>query len=162
VNPWRRKRGMTIGILILALSFLLPAFWSTELSGRFEEAQDAGLVARLDTLEMHYWYVVAVVPKIAENLFGELASSLDRSYMLWFNSLADVVVFIVLAKRHLLTVRSDLVYLCMLGAVFMGVSLVIQPRYFYFIYALLCLQAATTGRNSPCVREEAVMAADIS
>jgi hypothetical protein len=142
LNPWRRKRGMTTAILILALNCLLPVFGSTELSGRFEEARDAGLVARLDTLEMNYLYAVAVVPKVAENLFGELASSLDRSYVLWFNSLADVVVFLVLARRHLLTVRSDLVYFCMLGAVLIGVSLVVQPRYFYFVYALLCLQAA--------------------
>jgi hypothetical protein len=141
-NPWRRHRTMTVAIVIVALSCLLPVFASTALSGRFEEAQDAGLIAQLDILEMHYLYAVAVLPKVAENLFGELALGLDRSYILWFNSLADVIVLLVLVRRQLLTPRSDLIFFCTVGGAIMAVSLVVQPRYFYFIYALLCLQAA--------------------
>ena len=114
---------------------------------RFEEARDAGLIAQLDILEMHYLYVVAVLPKIAENLFGELAQGLDRSYILWFNSLADVIVLLVLASRRLLTSRSDLIFFCTVGGAIVAVSLVVQPRYFYFIYALLCLQAAQRRRR---------------
>jgi hypothetical protein len=91
---------------------------------------------------MHYLYAVAVIPKVAENLFGELALGLDRSYILWFNSLADVIVLVVLARRHLLTLRSDLMFFCTVGSAIIAVSLVIQPRYFYFVYALLCVQAA--------------------
>ncbi len=146
-NPWRRQRTMTVSILIVALSCLLPVFASTALSGRFEEARDAGLIAQLDILEMHYLYAVAVLPKVAENLFGELALGLDRSYILWFNSLADVIVLLVIARRHLLTPRSDLIFFCMVGGTIMAVSLVVQPRYFYFIYALLCLQAAQRRRR---------------
>lgn len=142
VNPWRRQRTMTVAAVIVGLSGLLPLFGSSALAGRFEQASNAGLVAQLDTLEMHYLYAVAVIPKVAENLFGELALGLDRSYILWFNNLADVIVLLVLARRHLLTLRSDLIFFCTVGAAMMAVSLVIQPRYFYFIYALLCLRAA--------------------
>jgi hypothetical protein len=141
-NPWRRQRAITVTAVILGLGCLLPLFGSGVLSGRFEQASDGGLVAQLDMLEMHYLYAVAVIPKVAENLFGELALGLDRSYILWFNNLADLIVLLVLAKRHLLTLRSDLIFFSMVGGAMMAVSLVIQPRYFYFIYALLCLRAA--------------------
>lgn len=141
-NPWRRRRVATTLLLILALSCLLPLLASKALSGRFEEARYGGLVVQLDILEMHYLYALAVLPKVAENLFGELALGLERSYILWFNNLADVIVLLVLAIRRLLTLRHDLIYFCALGGAIMAVSLVVQPRYFYFIYALLCLQAA--------------------
>ena len=70
-----------------------------------------------------------------------------RSQSLVFNSLADVIVLVVLARRHLLTLGSDLIFFCTVGSAIMAVSLVIQPRYFYFIYALLCLQAAQRRRR---------------
>jgi hypothetical protein len=146
-NPWRRKRAWTVAALIMAISVLLPLFGSSALSGRFEEASNGGLVVQLDMLEMHYLYPVAIVPKVAESLFGELALGLDRSYILWFNSLADVIVLLVLARRHLLTLSSDLIFFCTVGSAIMAVSLVIQPRYFYFVYALFCLQAAQQRRR---------------
>jgi hypothetical protein len=138
---------MAVAVLILGLSCLLPLLASSALSGRFEEASNGGLVVQLDMLEMHYLYAVAIIPKVAENLFGELALGLDRSYILWFNSLADVIVLVVLARRHLLTLGSDLIFFCTVGSAIMAVSLVIQPRYFYFVYALLCLQAAQRRRR---------------
>ena len=60
------------------------------------------------------------------------------------NNLATAVVFFVLVKKRALRVRSDLIYFAVLGCVVMAVSLVIQPRYFYFVYVLLCFQAAQT------------------
>lgn len=139
--------------MIMGLSCLLPLFGSSALTGRFEEASNSGLVAQLDMLEMHYLYAVAVIPKVAENLFGELTLGLDRSYILWFNNLADVIVLLVLARRHLLTLRSDLIFFSIVGAAMMAVSLVIQPRYFYFIYALLCLRAAQRRGKQVAIAE---------
>lgn len=152
LNPLRQRRFMTVAALIIALDVFLPLFASNVLAARFEEASGAGIVAWLDALEMHYLYFVAVIPKIAQNLFGELfnisgwktysISDLANSYILWFNNLAYAIVFIVLARKRLLTIRSSIIYLSILGASLMAVALVIQPRYFYFIYVLLCLQAA--------------------
>lgn len=159
LNPLRQRRFMTVAALVIALDVLLPLFASNALSVRFEEASRGGVVTWLDTLEMHYLYIIAVVPKIAENLFGQLfnpsawrtysVSDLANSYILWFNNLAYAIVFIVLAGKRLLTMRSNIVYLSILGASLMAVSLVIQPRYFYFIYVLLCLQAARPTARKP-------------
>jgi len=72
LNPFHRRRVITIAVLITGLSLMLPLAVSNTLSQRFEEASSAQTVALLDSLEMHYLYGVAVIPKIAENLFGEL------------------------------------------------------------------------------------------
>lgn len=157
LNPLRRRRLLTLVALIMGLTVMLPLFASSTLAQRFEEAENGGIVAFLDSLEMHYLYGLAVIPKIAENLFGELVNfskwaiydfdDLANSYILFLNNLSSaVVVFLLIAKRAF-TLRSDLIYFAMIGCIFMAVSLVIQPRYFYFVYIVLCLQAAQPGRR---------------
>ena len=152
LNPLRRRRLLMLLVVVLGLNFFLPLLVSRILSSRFEEASGGGLVAFLDTLEMHYLYVFAVLPKILENMFGELLNvshwssySMDdpaNSYILFFNNIASMVVVLFLAWKRSLRLRNDWVYLASVGAVVMSISLVNQPRYFYFCFVLLCLQAA--------------------
>jgi hypothetical protein len=156
LNFWRNRRTLTLVSLAIVLSVMLPLFLSGALASRFEEASSGGVIVLLDSLEMHFLYCVAVVPKIAENLFGMLinpsawkmldnSSDLANSYILLFNNLATAVVVLTLIKKRSLSLRSDLVYFAMIGCILMAISLVIQPRYFYFVYVLLCLQAAEPG-----------------
>ena len=156
LNPWRRRRAVTLIAVVVALSVMLPLLASRSLSARFEEASAGGVIVWLDSLEMHYLYGIAVIPKIAENLFGVLVnpsawktfdsfSDLANSYVLLFNNLASAVVIAILIKRRRFSVRYDLIYFAVLGFIIMAVSLVIQPRYMYFAYVLLCLQAAEPG-----------------
>jgi hypothetical protein len=152
VNPLRKRRGLTIAAIAIAFSVLLPTIASASLASRFEEASSAGLVAMLDMLEMHYLYFVAVVPKVMENLFGELInyphwrsytfSDPATSYFLLSNNLATALVIFILAVKRKITLRSQMIYLAAIGYVVMAVALVIQPRYFYSAYVLLCIQAA--------------------
>jgi hypothetical protein len=152
LNPLRHHRVVTLFILILLLSILLPLFAARSLSYRFEEASSGGLVALLDTLEMHYLFALAVIPKILQNLFGELlnvsgwgqytANDLANSYILFFNNVASLIVVLVLIAKRLMKISSDWIYLSFTAAVFMAISLVNQPRYFYLCFVLFCLQAA--------------------
>jgi hypothetical protein len=148
LNPLRQKRFATLSLLVVAINFLMPFYASDMLSRKFEEAQSANTIAFLDTMQMHYMYALAVVPKIAENLFGQLLnpqvwkSPSSWLYINLFNNLAYVIVILIAAKKRSLTLRKDLIYLGAFGAVFVAQSLAVQPRYFYFIYVLLCLQVA--------------------
>jgi hypothetical protein len=161
LNPVHGKRLKTLVLLVLALDILMPALGSAALQLRFQEASGGGLVTFLDTLQIHYLYILAVVPKIAENLFGELInvskwgiysmSDLANSYILLFNNIASAIVMTLLISKRRFQLSSDLIYLAMIGAVMMALALVIQPRYFYFVYVLCCLQAAQgdqRGRSS--------------
>jgi hypothetical protein len=160
LNPWRRRRAVTLIAVVVALSVMLPLLAARSLSARFEEASAGGVIVWLDSLEMHYLYGIAVIPKIAENLFGVLVntsawktfgtfSDIANSYVLLFNNLASAVVIAILIKKRMFSVRHDLIYFAMLGFIIMAVSLVIQPRYMYFAYVLLCLQAAQPGVRHP-------------
>jgi hypothetical protein len=53
------------------------------------------------------------------------------------------------AKKRLLRLQNDFVYFGALGAVIIAQTLVPQPRYFYWLYVLLCLQLAQTGAGAP-------------
>lgn len=153
LNPLRHRRVATTVAVLVALSVLLPLAASHALAGKFEEASTSNTIMFLDTLEMHYMYGIAVFPKIAENLFAEVLnvskwvnsyslSDLANSYIVFSNNLATLIVLIVLLRKRALTLRSDLIYFALMGCVVMAISLVVQPRYFYFVYVTLCLQAA--------------------
>jgi hypothetical protein len=163
INPWGRRRVLTLTALTLLLSVMLPLFASnTMLAAHVEEASGGGIVTWLDSLEMHYLYGVAVIPKIAENFFAELvnvskwstsygSSDLANSYIVLSNNLANAIVLMILASKRRLTVRSEIMYFTMLGCIVMAISFVIQPRYFYFAYVLLSLRAAQTEACKPTV-----------
>jgi len=157
LNPWREKRLATLLLLIVAINFAMPFFGADVLAQRFVETQFGHTIALLDGMQMHYLFVLAVVPKIAENLFGQLLNPQvwetpsSWLYINLFNNIADVIVILIAAKKRLLTLRSDLVYFGAFGAVLVSQSLAVQPRYFYFVYVLLCLQVARTGAGRAAV-----------
>jgi len=164
LNLWRRRRILTLAVLTIALSVMLPLFAGATLSSRLEETvnNSGALYVWLNAMEMHYLYGVAVIPKIAYNLFAELEnafhieaqrlhSDIANSYIVLSNNLANVIVLGLLVSKRRLTVRSDIIYFAMLGCIVMAISLVIQPRYFYFAYVLFCLRAAQTEAHKPAV-----------
>jgi hypothetical protein len=155
---WHAQRIRMLLLIVLAIDIFLPFFGSASLEARFAEASNGGLIALLDSMEIHYLYFVAVVPKIAENLFAELfsvskwmsyeANDLANSYVVGFNNLANAIVFLLLLKKRRLSIRNNLIYFAMLGSVVMALAMVVQPRYFYCVYILLCLQVAEAHSES--------------
>jgi accessory gene regulator protein AgrB len=154
-NPWRKNRAMTLFIVIMAINFIVPLLAGDVLSSRFEEAESANTIAVLDRLQMHYLYALVVVPKIAENIFGQLLNpqvyrDMSSYYLInFFNNFSYVIVLAIAAKKKLLNLQNDLVYLACFGAVIVAQSLAVQPRYFQFAYILLCLQIAQLKAHRP-------------
>ena len=167
-TPLKNRRLLTLVFLTLVISVVLPLFGASALANRAEEASGGGLITWMDGLEMHYLYFVAVIPKIAENLIGELfsfskwvaygATDPANSYIVWGNNLANaIVIFIVLYKRSL-TLKSDVIYFAAIGSIMMAIALVVQPRYFYFVYVLLCIEASKkSNRDSVTYGSSAVV-----
>jgi hypothetical protein len=162
LNLWRCRRWLTLMLLLAALSALLPLLASRTLAEHFVEASEGGAIAFLDSMEMHYLFILASAPKIIETFFGEIINpykvakydfqDLANSYILFFNNFASVIVLLVLGWKRLLTIKLDWIYLALTIAIIMSISLVVQPRYFYACYVLLCFQAAhsqTQRRVSP-------------
>lgn len=157
LNPWRGRRFTTLLLLVIALNFMMPAIASHELSRRFQEAESGGAIRALDELQLHYLYIVAVIPKIADNLFSAIVNPMvwntPTSWLLinMLDNLAYVVLLLIVAAKRQLTLRNDLIYFGAMGAILIAQSLVYQPRYFYFLYVLLCLQAAHKGPRGPAI-----------
>jgi hypothetical protein len=145
-NPFQKKRWTTIFLLILMLNFLMPLLASRLLTWKFEEVTSGTTVVLLDRLQLNYLYVLAVIPKIADNLFGQLLDhqvwEIGGSWLMinLFNNLANLIIVMMAYFKRQLNLRSDLIYLAAVGSVIIAQSLAIQPRYFYFVYVLLCLQ----------------------
>jgi hypothetical protein len=98
-----------------------------------------------------------VLPKIGENFFGELLNptamagyslnDLANSYILLSNNIATAFVLFMLwakGRLRLRSINSDWLYLAVIVSLVMAISLVIQPRYFYLVYVLLCFEVAQT------------------
>ena len=155
-NPLREHRKSTLVVLIFLLSVFLSAFLQGSMALRMEEAtstaSSGGLLLLLDTLQIHYLFFLAVIPKILDNLFSELISVSHwpaytladpaNSFFLFGNNLANLSILLFLFMKRRLTMRSDLVYYACLSSIFMSLALIIQPRYFYGAYILLCAEAA--------------------
>lgn len=161
-NPIRRRRWLVLVMMVGALNFIMPIVGAQQLAYRFEEAQYAGVIRALDLPQLRYLYFVAVIPKIADNLFGQIPNPAvwrmpsSWLYINFFNSLSYVVLIAVNAMKRRLTLRSDLIYLGVAGSVMIAQSLVVQPRYFYFLCVLLCLRAAEKSFGAAKVDNVAV------
>jgi hypothetical protein len=153
LNPQRARRGTSLIVLILALSIALPMLAPGTLSERFGDVQGGFIASGLDYLEVHYLYIIALVPKVAQNLLGSLVNipvelnylrdgDIANSVVLFSNNLADAIVLLVIWRRRMFRLREGLIYFAAMGSIITAVSPLIQVRYFYFVYVVLCLQAA--------------------
>jgi hypothetical protein len=149
-NVFKKSRTLSLILLTAAISIFLPLFAGKILSTHMEEASNAGIVALLNSLEANYLYILAVIPKIIQNFIGHLfevshwlptsADEAKLAYMYWLNNVINLFVLLMIAYKKTFSLRSNVVYFALIGSIVMAVSPVIQPRYFYFVYALLCLE----------------------
>lgn len=162
-NILRRWRTASLIVIVLLLSASLPSLISATMSSRIDEAQatasSGGLLLLLDDLQMHYLFFVAVIPKILDNLFAQLVSfnswpsyslyDAANTFFLFGNNLASLVVIVLLIFQKRFRLRNNLVYFACLTAILMSTSPVIQPRYFYGAYIILCVEAARRWHPRP-------------
>jgi hypothetical protein len=162
-NPLRKSRYGSLAAVSVAFSIALPSLSVTD---RLDEAVSAtsatgssGLILVLDNLQAHYLFFLAVIPKIAHNLFSQIlilnnwtsygSDNPANTYVMLLNNLASSFVVMFLIKKGRLRLKSEWMYYAGLSAIVMSLALVVQPRYFYSCYALLCLEAARVCDVNP-------------
>lgn len=155
-NPFRTHRKTTLIMTAILLSVFLSGFLSHAMTVRLDEAlataSSGGLLLLLDNLQMHYLFFLALVPKVLDNLFSELINvshwslysfeDAANTFFLFGNNLANVFVLSTLLLRNRLKLRNNLIFYACLSAMLMSTALVIQPRYFYGAYVMLCVECA--------------------
>lgn len=164
LNPLRRWRKTSLVALVMILTFALPTLYaSSAMSSRVDEAEASatagGLLLLFDELQKRYLFFLIVIPKALDNLFAQLISfgswpsySLDdaaNTIFLFGNNLANLVIMAVLFARKRFALQNDLVYFAILTAILISAGTIIQPRYFYGAYTLLCVEAARRWNPTP-------------
>jgi hypothetical protein len=149
-NPLRRFRSATLIVFCIICSVALPILLSQNMTYRLEEvsADNSGILLLLDNLQMHFLFFLSIIPKLLLNLFAQLSklrfdmNDPANTTILFFNNVANLFVLILLAMQKRWSLRQDWIYYAVLNAMVMSIALVVQPRYFYSFYAILCLEAS--------------------
>jgi hypothetical protein len=156
-NLLRRHRLGSLVCVCIAISIFFPLLsLNSMVASRLDEAvstaQSEGILISLDNLQLHYFFIIATIPKIADNLFSEIINvprwstynveDAANTYILFLNNLASLYVLLVLVRMRRLNLKREWLYFAAVTAIVMSISPVIQPRYFYSCYVLFCLEAA--------------------
>ena len=157
-NPLRGRRWQSLLAYCLVVDVLVSLVLRLpSMAVRLEEAQftsgfSGGTSLLLNRFEQNFLFILVVIPKILQNLFGEalnvphwfLFSMEDpaNTFIVFGNNVANMVIVLLLVLQRRLTLRSSIIYYAAVVALTMSIALIIQPRYFYGMYVLLCLEAA--------------------
>lgn len=169
LNPLKHYRKLTLLALVLSLSVLYPPFLSSTL-GTVGDAETlarqsdtaGGFAQLLNRLQDHYLFFVAVIPKIFSNLFGNIfriknyilaPSDIDlydiyNSFIVLGHQIAMFIVTILLIYKKKLKLSSDIIYFSTLYLIVYSLSTMIQYRYIYPIYILICLNLCLCNKEA--------------
>jgi hypothetical protein len=151
LNPWRKRKVFTLFLVVAGItviypevaSFINPVFLAgNEVGG--------GLLTALGWLQDHYFFYIALIPKMLMNFAGTFIN-MFYTYKTWnWNDLQNsfigplsavllviVMVCIIWSKR--LRLHKDLIYYSVIFTVILSASPILQPRYMYPIYVFACI-----------------------
>jgi hypothetical protein len=169
-NPFREHRKVTLAILIGVITIAYPVFYSGFVLEYGKSSQELiaastrdPLLSLLNDLQNHFLFPLALVPKMLSNLFGPIPGiQFFRHSLSWFDfndifgtfvvpghQLSILVVSLLLFIRGALRPRNwtENTYFIVFYVIFFSVIPVIQARYIFPVYMLLCLEAARAGQH---------------
>ena len=172
LNPLRRRRALSLFVMLLALSALYAAFASTfeaireVLDQSAESYEGSGLHEYLQGFQDRGLYWLVFPFKAAHLLFG-MGLHFERLLMpddiyndVWqlLHSTATLVLFGVLVAKRRFRLSNDLVFLSVVFCAVFALSPVYAPRYFlpvYFLWAAALAPGRRTVELLPGMRPRA-------
>ncbi|HSY35026.1 MAG TPA: hypothetical protein VK814_04685 [Acidobacteriaceae bacterium] len=164
---------LTIFIILIGLSLAYPLMLHSsqvDLSGYTTQAEGGHAIVVLNTLQSHYAYFLAVIPKILMDILGKLATpsyflsqywtedfnDLQNQFIVHSQALATSVVCVAVLVRKRWKFKYPIPYLAALYLIITAINPFVQPRYEYPVFVLLCLELARTNEPTDCspVRKE--------
>jgi len=160
LNPLRRRRALSLALLLLAISVWYPRNLATfEAVDRIaslaasENTTGSGLFSRFITIQNHYGYALVVVPKTLHQMVGLVLRGRGTEPFVFFNNVVMVLQSAVsawlLVRAGLLrrfVLADSLFYLACVFAGIFALSPIYAPRYFFPVYVLV---AAMVARRVP-------------
>ena len=156
------RRIVILASIIMIISLVYPIFYNffdlefilnldVNIS---EQTTKSGFIIQLNDLQNRYMFFLAVIPKIMYNLFADAnkiyfsiteLNSLDytdiyNNFIIPLHCVVMVFIFLNLANQKKLDVLSNNIYFFLFYSIIFSLSPYVQPRYFFPIYPLLCLE----------------------
>jgi hypothetical protein len=160
VNPLREHRGVTLSLLLAALSVIYVQLAATlePILVNFEAAAEgyegSGLYEKLNSLQDGGWYWAIFPVKAAHLMFG-MGLRLDRLFNptntyndFWqlLHSTTLLVLFVALLHARRFKLSNDLIYLSLIYLAVFAITPIYTPRYFFPIYVLWAAALCTPSR----------------
>lgn len=165
ISPLRghRRWGVAITILCFTVGYVLvyrlaPWFFAALLA----QAENGHTIVILDNIQANFGFPLVAIPKILMNCMGHFATPgyflhnyLSEDFTDWRDQIILPIYSLLLTGLLLgmffarkLRLRHAPVYLLVLYLLMTAVNPMIQPRYEYAAYVLLCLEASRYYRLS--------------
>jgi hypothetical protein len=178
LNPFRRHRGLTLVLMVAAISVLYPpvlrAPLATSLESLFtasQSASTAGLTILFSAIQDHYGFFLVVIPKVLLSYFGNLLRLFDfvvrpdqvdysdvyNNVVVLGHQVCMAVVFLAAVRKRKLTLASENVYFLAVYSLVFAISILISYRYFFPLYLLVCIELCRRRTPEPEVEVPATM-----
>jgi hypothetical protein len=159
LSPFRNRRGWGLAVTIFGFTVaygviyrIVPSFFAALIA----QAEGGRTIRILDNIQANFGFPLVVIPKILMNVMGHWSSPgyflneffyadftnwRDQIFLQAHTLLLTCLLFGLFFSRRL-RLRHNTVYLLALYLVMIAVNPMIQPRYEYSAYVLLCLEAS--------------------
>jgi hypothetical protein len=157
-----RRYRLAVIYVIAAITIaypLLVRFKGQYLLAFSQFDEGANTILKLNRLQASFGFPIALLPKIAMTLLGELIRpnyylsgqfwedgfvDLHSQVILPFFSIALVSLLLLARAKGKLVAKRPIAFMIAIYLVGTALTPFIQPRYEYFVYVLLCLELART------------------
>ena len=168
-SPFRHRPKLVLFGLVVVLTVIYPIIIRTgivDLSAMVTFASEGSTGPILNQIQASYGFPLVLIPKTMINLFGHLLSprlllsdivkgdpsDIQMYFILPISCLMMFAVLALAVVKKKLKLQDPVIYWCAFYWVITAVSPILQPRYQYPVYVLICLEvcglALTAGANS--------------
>jgi hypothetical protein len=156
-SPLKHRPKFVIVTLILIITLAYPVLVRSgiaDIANMIAFAGEGSTGPILNDIQASYGFPLVIIPKVMINLFGHLLSpglfisdffvqdptDIQIYFVLPLHCLAMFLVVVVAAMKKKLTLKNPTIYWCAIYQVVTAVSPVLQTRYQYPVYVILCLE----------------------
>jgi hypothetical protein len=156
-SPLKHRPKFVIVALILIVTMAYPVLVRSgiaDIAHMIAFAGEGSTGPILNNIQASYGFPLVIIPKVMINLFGHLLSprlfisdffvqdpgDIQIYFVLPLHCLAMFLIVVVAAAKKKLTLKKPTIYWCAIYQVVTAVSPVLQTRYQYPVYVILCLE----------------------
>lgn len=168
-SPFKHRPKLVLLGLVIVLTVTYPIIIRTkivDLSAMVTFAAEGNTGPILNQIQASYGFPLVMIPKTMINLFGHLLSprlffsdlingdpsDIQKYVVLPINCIMMFAVLAVAVLKRRFKLQDPVIYWCAFYWVITAVSPILQPRYQYPVYVLLCLEVSglirVAGSNS--------------